>query len=132
MDVSFSNARKFLWILGAISIVTSVSCALVPLNNNVTRVAFYVSGLINNCKEKHRDDFNVLFFSVGPKTDLIEEVLGNISSSSAVISASPNDCQKLENRKGAVVIIETDVWEKVKEVELFIIRNLSFFTHFHR
>jgi hypothetical protein len=99
----------------ALCLVNSVTSSSELLNSNLvpSKRAAFISDLIKDWNRKHSETCNVLIFNIGKKSDLTQEIIRRIPKDNAVILADPKQCESVENREGAFIIIESDVFEAV-------------------
>jgi hypothetical protein len=120
MTSSFTQLLM-LAVFVVLCLVNSVTSASELLNSNLvpSNRAAFISDLIKDWNRKHSKTCNVLFFSIGKKSDLTQEIIRRIPKDNAVILADPKQCKSVENREGAFIIIESDVFEAVSACRCF-------------
>lgn len=74
---------------------------------------FYVNGLISDWNEKHPVTTDVIFFNIGKRSELAENVIKSVSVTNPVINVNPKQCQQLENREAAFIVVTTDMYNTV-------------------
>ena len=97
--------RSINFVSGAISLKTNA-----PLLKDLD---LYVPELIKNWNQKHVETCDVLFFKIGEKSELSDDIIGKLTDDNAVVLVDPKKCKKLESRAGAFIIIESSVFEAV-------------------
>ena len=100
------------WVFKSVKSVTSLYKIETSVSVHQNHVCF-ITGLIKDWNEKHNEVCNVLYFNIGEKSDLKNELLGNIPKENAMTLINPKRCRSLENRRGAFIIIESDNFETV-------------------
>lgn len=109
--------RSFI-LFGVLFLVESVTCEKELLQINIDKKsektrAFYVTNIIKSWNEKHSETCNVLYFNLGKKSDMTNEIVRSIPEDNAVIFGDPRKCRELESRKGPFIVIETDIFDAV-------------------
>ena len=69
--------------------------------------------IINESNQKYAGSNLVTVFDIGNKSDLVVDLLKVIPKKNSVLVIDPKNCQKLEERKAAFVIILSDIFDNV-------------------
>ena len=97
-------------VSGAISLKTNA-----PLLKDLD---LYVPKLIKNWNQKHLETCDVLFFKIGEKSELSDDIIGKLTDDNAVVLVDPKQCEKLESREGAFIIIESSIFNTVSILKI--------------
>lgn len=103
----------FLKLLLGILILIKATSSLLTVQIEPKTKSVFLSGLINDYRQKQSDVFHVLHFVVGPKTNMIDQVARNFSEATPVILADTKSCSVLENREGSIIVIESNIFRMV-------------------
>jgi hypothetical protein len=77
---------------------------------------YYVYGLLSNWNEKHKEVSDVVVFNIGKKSDLSEKIAKIIPKRNSVTIVDPSQCNQIEKREAAFIIITLDVYDAVSEL----------------
>ena len=100
------------WVFKSVDSATSPYKIETSVSGHQNHV-YSITRLIKDWNEKHNEVCNVLYFDIGEKSDLTNELLRKIPKENAVTLVKPDKCRILENREGAFIIIESDVFQAV-------------------